>query len=419
VATAAVAVCALTVGIVSHTAGHRNAERSVADSQLAEGVAEARAAALRSEVAVRDTVLSAMTEGVVLFAPEGDVAYANPAARAILGRRFASSHEVTPVALRDAVFAAAGTQDVGGERSAPEASVRQFETVRGVVEATVVPSSPPGTVVLVARDVTEARRLERLRRDFVANASHELKTPVASIQAIAETLQHAASEDPEATERFLALLEQEATRLARLVRDLLELSRLEGDAGEPAPLRIDRVVRTETERLRPRAEAAGLSFAPVAVEPAEVLGSEADLALLVHNLVDNAIRYTPAGGQIRVALFARDGRAVIEVDDTGIGIPSSSLDRVFERFYRVDAARSRETGGTGLGLSIVRHVAESHGGDVRVESVLGSGSTFMVRLPLIGAARARLRTAGGHATVSATGPGQLAVEPAGSTSSLT
>jgi two-component system sensor histidine kinase SenX3 len=294
-----------------------------------------------------------------------------------------------------------------------------------VVEATVVPSSPPGTVVVVARDVTAARRLERLRRDFVANASHELKTPVSSIQAIAETLRNAAVDDAEATERFLALLEQEATRLSRLVRDLLELSRLEGEDREPELVRLEGVVTSETERLRPRAESDGLSFGLEAVEPAEVLGSDADLALLVHNLVDNAIRYTPVGGRVRVSLSVRDGTAVIEVDDTGIGIPSSSLGRVFERFYRVDAARSRETGGTGLGLSIVRHVAESHGGDVRVESVLGSGSTFTVRLPLI-AARGRRPGAAGRAggrrklrAAATERPGQPATEPAGSTSSST
>jgi two-component system sensor histidine kinase SenX3 len=208
-----------------------------------------------------------------------------------------------------------------------------------------------------------------------------LKTPVASILAIAETLRHAVVEDPDAADRFLGRLESEANRMSRLVRDLLELSRLEGDLHEPAPVRLDEVVRTETERLRQRAESAGLSLVVERIDPLEVEGNNADLALLVHNLVDNAIRYTEEGGRIRVGLTLDAGIAEIEVDDTGIGIPSRDLDRVFERFYRVDPARSRETGGTGLGLSIVRHVAGSHGGEVRVESVLGAGSTFIVRLP--------------------------------------
>ena len=354
-------------------------EQRAADAARAWRIEQRRADALASEVASRDAVLSAMTEGVVLFAPDGAVAYANDAAREILGRRFGSAQEVTPAALRDAVSAARESARTAG--GAPEPTLRQFETARAVVEAAVVPSLPAGTVVVVARDVTAARRVERLRRDFVANASHELKTPVASILAIAETLRHAVAEDPDAAERFLARLEAEANRLSRLVRDLLELSRLEGELHEPAPVRVDRVVRAETERLRPRAESAGLSLVVEHLEPLEAEGSEADLALLVHNLVDNAIRYTEEGGRIRVSLNAAGDAAEIAVDDTGIGIPSRDLDRVFERFYRVDPARSRETGGTGLGLAIVRHVAGSHGGEVRVESVLGAGSTFTVTLP--------------------------------------
>jgi two-component system sensor histidine kinase SenX3 len=357
----------------------RTKELLAADATRARRIEQRRADALASEVSSRDTVLSAMTEGVVLFAPDGAVAYANDAAREILGRRFGSAQEVTPAALRDAVLAARDAAPAAG--SSPEPTIRQFETARAVVEASVVPSLPAGTVVVVARDVTAARRVERLRRDFVANASHELKTPVASILAIAETLRHAVAEDPDAAERFLARLESEAIRLSRLVRDLLELSRLEGELHEPAPVRLDHVVRTEAERLRPRAESAGLSLVVEHLEPLEVEGSEADLALLVHNLVDNAIRYTEEGGRIRVSLTAAGDTGEIAVDDTGIGIPSRDLDRVFERFYRVDPARSRETGGTGLGLAIVRHVAGSHDGEVRVESVLGAGSTFTVTLP--------------------------------------
>jgi two-component system sensor histidine kinase SenX3 len=372
------------------------------DAARARRIEQRRADALASEVASRDTVLSAMTEGVVLFAPDGRVAYANDAAREILGRRFGSAQEVTPAALRDAVLVARDAVPATG--STLEPIIRQFETARAVVEASVVPSQPAGTVVVVARDVTAARRVERLRRDFVANASHELKTPVASILAIAETLRHAVAEDPDAAERFLARLESEANRLSRLVRDLLELSRLEGELHEPAPVRLDHVVRTETERLRPRAEAAGLSLVVEHLEPLETLGSGADLALLVHNLVDNAIRYTEEGGRIRVSLTAAGETAEIAVDDTGIGIPSRDLDRVFERFYRVDPARSRETGGTGLGLAIVRHVAGSHGGEVRVESVLGAGSTFTVMLPAAHAVVGAEAPADGH-PIATTAPG--------------
>jgi two-component system sensor histidine kinase SenX3 len=260
--------------------------------------------------------------------------------------------------------------------------IRQFETADAVVEAVAVPADQAGTIVVVLRDVTQARGVERLRRDFVANASHELKTPVASILALSETLRQAAADDPEAVARFLSLLEREAARLAHLVGDLLELSRLEGGTPEAEEVRLDRVVTAEAERLRPRAEGAGLRLTVDAAAPVVVWGAEADLELLVHNLLDNAVRYTPEGGEVRVTVGQADGSAELVVDDTGIGIPSKDLDRIFERFYRVDAARSRETGGTGLGLSIVRHVAEAHGGAIGVRSVLGAGSTFVVRLPV-------------------------------------
>jgi two-component system sensor histidine kinase SenX3 len=313
---------------------------------------------------------------VVLFSPDGHVAYANPAARTLLGRRFDTVSEVTPPALRDAVQAVAR----GGPDAPP--TERQFETADAIVQATAVPSDPPGTVVLVARDVTAARRVERLRRDFVTNASHELKTPVASILALSQTLQQAAPDDPVAVDRFLRQLEREAVRLSRLVGDLLALSRLEGEVPEPEDVKMEEVIATEAERLRARAEGAGLQLVVDPLPHALVSGSPQDLGLLVHNLLDNAIRYTPEGGSVRVTLATDDGHAVISVDDTGIGIPSRDLDRIFERFYRVDAARSRETGGTGLGLSIVRNIVEAHGGDVRARSVLGAGSTFIARIPL-------------------------------------
>jgi len=191
-----------------------------------------------------------------------------------------------------------------------------------------------------------------------------------------------AANDPPALAKFLGRLQQEATRLANLVQDLLALSRLEGGQLERQPVRLDMVVASEADRLRPRASELGVRV--VLDPPTEVVvsGAESDLGLLVHNLLDNAVRYTPAGGEVRISIAALDGTAVLRIDDTGIGIPSRDLDRVFERFYRVDEARSRETGGTGLGLSIVRHIAESHGGTAGARSVLGAGSTFTVEIPL-------------------------------------
>jgi two-component system sensor histidine kinase SenX3 len=313
---------------------------------------------------------------VVLFAPDGQVVYSNPAARSLLGRRFDAATELTPGVLRDAVDEVRGA--LTGEGAGVE---REFETAEAVVEASVVPAGPPGSVLVVARDVTRARRVERLRHDFVSNASHELKTPVASILALAQTLTRAAADDPEAVHRFIGKLESEAERLSRIVRDLLELSRLEGQPKEVGLVRLDQVVRTETERLRGRAEGAGLRLVLDPLPEVSVEGTDSDLALMVHNLLDNAMRYTPAGGMVGISLGVQAGSAILTVEDTGIGIPSRDLDRVFERFYRVDPARSRETGGTGLGLSIVRNVIDAHGGHVSVRSVLGAGSTFTVRLP--------------------------------------
>jgi len=321
-----------------------------------------------------------MTEGVLLFTPTGDLAYANPTARTLLGRRFNSADSVAPLLLREAILE---VRETVAENDMHEPATRQFETPDAVLEATALAAEPPGSVVVVLRDVTQLRSIERLRRDFVANASHELKTPVASILALAETLRTAARHDPDTMTRLLSRLEQEAGRLAALVRDLLELSRLEGGPLTRALVDLNHVVEAEAERARQRAESEGLTLLLDASDGDLVVsGSEADLTLLVHNLLDNAIRYTPEGGEISVSLSADDGEAHLTVSDTGIGIPARDMHRIFERFYRVDAARSRQTGGTGLGLSIVRNVADAHGGGVVVTSEIGLGSTFTVQLPL-------------------------------------
>ncbi len=249
------------------------------------------------------------------------------------------------------------------------------------LRVTATPAGTDGSVLAVIADVTEARRLDAVRRDFVANASHELKTPAASIQAAAETLLHVWQEDPAAVPRFAEQLEREAVRLSRIVADLLDLSRLESGSELQENVRLDALVREETSRFEDAALEAGLTMdIDVALVP-PVRGSGRDLSLLVRNLLDNAVRYTKADGTIIAAVAADNGSVVLRVSDTGSGIPSKDLTRVFERFYRVDRARSRETGGTGLGLAIVRHVAENHGGTVTVTSELGRGSTFEVRLP--------------------------------------
>ena len=345
----------------------------------ADVIAAPDAGRLSADVAAREIVLSAMSEGVLLVDPSGRVIYTNRAAHMILGRVFETAEDVTPEPLWDAIRTVRSHLEGPG---ASETTVRQFETRGAIVEVTTRPSKPHGTVVVVLRDVTRAGRIEQLRRDFVANASHELKTPVASILALSATLRSVASEDPEKLTAFLSRLENEAERLAALVTHLLELSRLEASNPERAAVRLDQLIETEVERVRSRAESAGLLLSAELSGSLTVLGSERDLAHLIQNLLENAVRYTPPGGQVHATASRFGADAHLTVSDTGIGIPAKDLDRVFERFYRVDDARSRETGGTGLGLSIVRHVAEAHGGSVRVRSTPGLGSAFTVSLPL-------------------------------------
>lgn len=229
----------------------------------------------------------------------------------------------------------------------------------------------------VITDVTERDRVQAMRRSFVTDASHELKTPIAAIQAGAEALQLAIGTDDEKALHFAERLEEQAERLGRIVSDLLDLSRLESDEVEMEPLDLRAVVRREVEAVRTDAGDRGLSIVDhLAAGSVEIDGVAADVALAVRNVLSNAVKYTPEGGRISVWMGEREGRAVVEIGDTGIGIPAADQDRIFNRFYRVDAARSRSTGGTGLGLAIVRHVVDRHGGSVAVSSVVGQGSTF-------------------------------------------
>jgi signal transduction histidine kinase len=329
----------------------------------------------------QDLVLSSMEEGVLLLDDDGHRVFSNPALQQHLGALPDSMDELRPLPFREAVRRTIETGEI--ERAEAETS-----TPSKWLRASAISVRPDRSVLLVVRDVTEARRLEAVRRDFVANASHELKTPAASIRAAAETLRDGAIDDPPAARRFTEQLEREAMRLSRIVSDLLDLSRLEGGSDLAERVRLDAVAADEIERLEDLAEEAEVALALHAGGIPSVAGSGRDLALLVRNLIDNAVRYTPAGGSVDVSVTSRDGSVVLRVADTGMGIPQRDLPRIFERFYRVDRARSRETGGTGLGLAIVKHVAENHGGEVTVTSELAAGSTFEVRLPVAGAARA-------------------------------
>ncbi len=239
-----------------------------------------------------------------------------------------------------------------------------------------------GRVLLVVEDRSDAARLDAMRRDFVANVSHELKTPIGAVSLLSEALVTAA-DDPERVRRFAGRLTTEAARLAALVQEILTFSRLQdGDPLQGAALvSLDEVLATAVDRTGVAAEAHSVGVVVGKRSGLQVLGDAAQLTTAVQNLVANAIAFSPAGGHVGIGVRARDGRVEIAVSDQGCGIPQEDQERVFERFYRTDQARSRQTGGTGLGLSIVKHVAENHGGDVRLWSQPGRDSTFTVRLP--------------------------------------
>jgi signal transduction histidine kinase len=323
-------------------------------------------------------VLGTTGDGLLLLDADGEVVFANEALATHLGSIPSSLGSLLPLALRTAIEE---SMRAGASRIALVETGSPSRWFRG----TITPAAEDHTLVVV-RDVTEERRLEAVRRDFVENASHELKTPAATIQATAETLRRAADDDPAQIPRFAAQLEREAIRLSRVVSDLLDLSRLESGSSVDEVVSLADVAREEVRRLRPAADEAGVALELTTDGSGPVRGSAQDLSLLVRNLLDNAIRYSAEGAQVRVDVRSEDAETVVRVRDTGIGIPSRDLSRIFERFYRVDRARSRETGGTGLGLAIVKHVVENHGGRTSVESELGRGTTFEVTLPADGRA---------------------------------
>jgi two-component system sensor histidine kinase SenX3 len=246
--------------------------------------------------------------------------------------------------------------------------------------------APLGThlVLVLVEDRTETRRVDAVRRDFVANVSHELKTPVGALALLAEAVL-GASDDPDAVRRFAGRMQQEAARLSGLVQELIDLSRLQGDdpLSKAQPVHVDDVVNEAVDRSRALAETREIELVNGGEPGLQVLGDEQQLIMALGNLVENAVNYSPSHTRVALGVRRHGDLVEISVTDQGIGIPERDLERIFERFYRVDPARSRATGGTGLGLSIVKHVAANHGGEVSVWSLEGSGSTFTLRLPLV------------------------------------
>ncbi len=233
----------------------------------------------------------------------------------------------------------------------------------------------------MVEDTTERALVDAVRTDFVANISHELKTPIGAMSVLAETLTQ--TEDAEVVARLSGKISDESMRVGRLIDDLLELSRLEyGGQVTSATMSVAEVVSEAVDRTQTLADGRGISLVSVESVPGTmVIGDRRQLVSALQNLLENAIKYSDSGSSVEVSVRRADGDVLIDVRDRGVGIPAKELDRIFERFYRVDRARSRETGGTGLGLSIARHIAHNHGGDILVHSIEGAGSTFTLKLP--------------------------------------
>lgn len=336
--------------------------------------------ALRAEQARVERLLDVMPAAVLLFTAEG-LAYANPQAHEMF--ELDQPAGLTPLralgvkALEEAVDEAAETGQT------IRVDVRRDDRELAANATRIAPSE----IALVVTDLTELQRVEAMRRDFVANASHELKTPVTGMQALADSLHLAMARDPERARTMVERIQHEATRLARLVRDLLDLTRLEERADDRTRQRVDlrELCEQQVERLRLLAEQEGVELVlEDGGAGTSVVGIPDDLKLITGNLIQNAIQYSDRGAAVHVSVQRRGSDALLRVADTGIGIPEAEQDRIFERFYRVDKARSRQAGGTGLGLSLVRHAVERHAGSVQVSSVLGEGSTFTVELPVDG-----------------------------------
>ncbi|HEX3667661.1 MAG TPA: ATP-binding protein [Acidimicrobiia bacterium] len=320
--------------------------------------------------------VAAFEDGVVVVDANGNEVMRNAAGERFRGARHADA--LVEDALRTLLASARR-----GERSQRE--LQLFGPPREVLLVRTAPlwrrNRVIGAVAFV-RDVSELRRVESVRRDFVANVSHELKTPIGALSLLAETM--AVGDDSPVNTQLADRVQREANRLGRIVDDLLDLSLIEAQerpTREPVPVHV--VLHEAAERVRGAADAVGipLSVAPVATDLV-VAGDRSQLVSAVTNLLDNAVKYSEPGEPVEVDATVGDSSICISVRDHGIGIPARDLERIFERFYRVDRARSRATGGTGLGLSIVRHVAQAHGGDVTVESTEGEGSTFRLRVPL-------------------------------------
>jgi len=321
-------------------------------------------------------VLSVLRSAVIIVDDTGEVLRASPPAFSL---GLVRNDELAHAALLDLV---AQVQQDGAIREAELDLPRGLSGTGRVFLQVRVAALGNGEYLVLADDHTAARRIETIRRDFVVNVSHELKTPVGAISLLAETISDAA-DDPEAVRRFSAQMVTEAQRLSVLVQEIIELSRLQATEAlaDAQIVNVADVINEAVDRAKTAATAKNIDITTSVEEDIQVYGDDQLLVTAVRNLLDNAVNYSANNTRVGVGASEVDGVVEIDVVDQGIGIPEEEQDRVFERFYRTDPARSRVTGGTGLGLSIVKHVVADHGGEVRVWSQPGAGSTFTLRLP--------------------------------------
>jgi two-component system phosphate regulon sensor histidine kinase PhoR len=338
---------------------------------------------LRAERDLQRRILEAMQEGVVVVDREGHIVLVNPAVRAML----LIGAEAVGKLLIETVRHAELDELLAEARESHFATPAEIELPGLKPRRLLVHASPLSgddeRLLVVFVDVTDLRRLESLRRDFVANASHELRTPIAAVRSATETLHSGALDDPPAAARFIDIIERNAQRLQSLVEDMLDLSKLESNEFKLKRERVElgSVVPIVLALFRERADKKGVRLtAEMPGQPIAIEGDPRALEHVLSNLVDNAVKYCPSGSRVVVSAVREDDRVRLVVSDTGPGIPAEHLPRLFERFYRVDAGRSRELGGTGLGLSIVKHMVEAMRGAVSVDSQVGKGSTFTVSL---------------------------------------
>ena len=340
---------------------------------------------LKLEGARREAILASMVEGVLAVDKDLRVTFCNYSfARTVDARLPVVSgmpllELVRDPGLREIMTTVISTGDRVEKRlTLPGAGARSFEVLAG-------PLGAPATrgALAILHDVTQLERLERVRRDFVANVSHELRTPLAAIRGYAETLLDGALEDLENNRRFVEIILAQATRLSNIASDLLSLSELESTAliAPPQPVSIRSAIESALRTVESAARVQGVRLVCETLDDLKVVGYELRLEQVFVNLLDNAVKFNRPNGEVQVEMRCNNGKVRVLIGDTGIGIPSEDLPRIFERFYRADKARSRAMGGTGLGLSIVKHAVEQMGGTIQVYSRLGEGSEFTIELP--------------------------------------